>query len=139
MRNLQRVHGDQLHELRDNCERTRADMLRHHEIQWDNLELEIARIPRPIMKYSKRLIELFKAETGLIRLKQYDDARRVRHMIDKILPGEEKRFYEEFDASIEAKRERLRQSQKADLMRLDEKLTGIEWTDYRRREREASM
>ena len=115
------------------------NMRNTHEIQWDNLELEISRIPRPRMKYSKRAIELFRAESGLIRLKQYDDAKKVRMMLDRLLPGEEERFDNAFDEMIEAKRTLLKQSQAFDRERLDEKLKGIEWTDHRRRELEKSI
>ena len=41
------------------------------------------------MKYSKGLLDLINAEESLVRLKQYDDAKNVRRMIDRILPGEE--------------------------------------------------
>ena len=110
-----------------------------HEIQWDNLELEISRIHRPRMKYSKRAIELFKAESGLIRLKQYDDARKVRSMLDRLLPIEEQKFYKVFEEMIEAKRERLRRTQAVNLVRMDEKLKAVEWVDHRRRENEITV
>jgi hypothetical protein len=116
-----------------------AEQQKHHEIQWENLELEISRMARPKMKYSRRAIELFKAEAGLIRLKQYDDARKVRLMLDKLIPGEEERFYREFEASIEAKRAALREAQANDRLRLEEKLKGIQWKDHRRRELEDAM
>ena len=137
--NVDTTHRQELqHVLAHNAD-TMDDRKKAHAIQWDNLELEISRIPRPRMKYSKRAIELFRAESGLIRLKQYDDARKVRLMLDKMLPGEEARFYKEFDDAIEAKRERLRRAQEDDLTRLDELLKGIEWTDHRRRDREAAV
>jgi hypothetical protein len=133
------AHRQELQRVLASNAETLEDRKQAHAIQWDNLELEISRIPRPRMKYSKRAIELFRAESGLIRLKQYDDARKVRLMLDKMLPGEEARFYKEFDDAIEAKRERLRQAQAEDLTRLDELLKGIEWTDHRRRDREAAV
>ena len=43
------------------------------------------------MKYSKGLLDLINAEESLVRLNQYDDAKNVRRMIDRILPGEEVR------------------------------------------------
>ena len=70
------------------------------------------------MKYSKRVIELFKAESGLIRLKQYDDARKVRSMLDRLLPIEEQKFYKAFEDMIEAKRGRLRRTQAVNLVRM---------------------
>lgn len=79
-----------------------------NEIEWENLELAISRIPRPSVKYSKRVIELLKAENGLIKLNQYDDARKVRLMLDRLIPGEVEKFYENFDAMIELKRIKLR-------------------------------
>lgn len=45
------------------CDLIRADLAQTHEIQRENIELELSRISMPSPKYSKRLIELFKAET----------------------------------------------------------------------------
>lgn len=55
--------------------------------------LQIGHIRRPHMKYSKGLLDLINAEESLVRLKQYDDAKNVRRMIDRILPGEEVRCW----------------------------------------------
>ena len=133
------THSKELSSLLVSNVEIEENMRNTHEIQWDNLELEISRIPRPRMKYSKRAIELFRAESGLIRLKQYDDAKKVRMMLDRLLPGEEERFDDAFDEMIEAKRTLLKQAQAFDRERLDEKLKGIEWTDHRRRELEKSI
>ena len=113
-----------------------ADLELTHRIQLENLEKQISRIPRPRMMYSKRTIELIKAEKQLIVLQQYDDAQKVRYMLDKIIPVEKKKFYAAFDASIEEKRTQLRQKQANDLIRADEKIKTIKWSDIRRREKE---
>jgi hypothetical protein len=139
MNNLKSNQNDQLENLRDHRDHLKTALERQHEIEWENLEVEISRMARPPVKYSKRLIELFKAESSLIKLNQYDDARTVRNMIDRIKPGEEKRAYDVFDSSIEAKREQLRRKQQADGMRLEEKVTGIEWEDLRRKDRETAV
>lgn len=91
------------------------------------------------MRYSKRLIELFRAEYNLNKLKQYDEAIKVRRMIDKLLPIEEKRFYDNFDASIRRQREKLAETQAFEDNRFEEKLKAIEWKEIRRRERESNM
>ena len=57
-------HQQEEAELLEYCERAREDLKRTHDIQSENLEKQIQRIPRPPMKYGRRLIELFKAETG---------------------------------------------------------------------------
>ena len=75
----------------------------------------------------------------LIKLCEYEEARKVRSMIDRILPKAEKRFYAEFDNKMEAKRESLRAAQREDIARLEEKLKGLQWKDRRRREKEASL
>jgi hypothetical protein len=137
--NLEVTHRKETDALFQRNGEIEEDLQKSHEIQWDNLELEISRIPRPRMKYSKRAIELFRAESGLIRLKQYDDARKVRLMLDRLVPGEEERVYKEFDDMIEAKRTRLREAQAMDRVRLEEKLKGVEWTDHRRCELEKSV
>ena len=117
-------------------EQLKDDQLASHAIQTENLERELMRIPRPRVKYSKRCIELIKAEHELIRLSQYDDARKVNAMIKKILPKEERRFHQAFDLMLEERRENLRKEQSKDLVRLDEKLKGLKWNDVRSREKE---
>ena len=120
-------------------ERVKQDQLSAHEIQRENLEIELLRIPRPRIKYSKRCIELMKAEHELIRLAQYDDARKVNAMLKRIKPMEEKRFYQKFDEMLDERREHLRKEQAVDLVRLDEKLKGLQWKDVRQREKELSI
>ena len=105
-------------------------------IERENLEKRIGRIPRPRVKYSKRVIELVRAEKELIRLNQYDDAQKVRLMLQKIVPVERKRFYKAFDESIETMRSDLARKQEMDRIRAGEKVKGINWGDMRRREKE---
>jgi hypothetical protein len=50
-------------ETEHHCEMVRADLAQTHKIQRENCEAEVSRITMPSAKYSKRLIELFKAET----------------------------------------------------------------------------
>lgn len=110
-----------------------------HTIQSDNLDQTISKIPRPKMRYSKRMIELFRAEYGLNKLKQYDDAIKVRKMIDKLLPKEEKKFYAHFDKTVETKRETLAKIHEDDNARLEEKMRKAEWNHIRQQEREANL
>jgi hypothetical protein len=46
------------------CEHIRNDIAQLHDIQLEKLEKDISKRVQPHMKYSKRLIELFKAESG---------------------------------------------------------------------------
>lgn len=50
--------------VEETCAHMRADLEKTHEIEVENLEKKIARLEKPHTKYSKRLIELFKAESG---------------------------------------------------------------------------
>jgi hypothetical protein len=79
----------------------------YHSIQTGNLTQTISKIHEPSLRYSKRLIELHKAETGLNRLNQYDDAMKVRKMIDKILPVEHRKHTTHFEKAIESQRVKL--------------------------------
>ena len=110
-----------------------------HTIQNDNLDQTISKIPRPKMRYSKRMIELFRAEYGLNKLKEYDEAIKVRRMIDKLLPKEEKKFYDHFEKTIEAKRVTLAKIHADDNARLEEKQRKIEWNHIRQKEYEANL
>eukprot|EP01041_Mallomonas_annulata_P007571 gene7571-15524_t len=121
------------------CDSMSADLQSTHRIQWENLEKEIERIPRPLMKYSRRMIELLKSEAGLIKLCEYEEARKVRVFIDRLKPREERRFWTSFDAKIEARREDLRTSQRGDTLRLQEKLKNIQLTAARVKERKSQI
>ena len=129
----------QEHDVKSLCQQLRKNQTRYHEIEWENLELTISRIPIPRMKYRKRTQELIRAEDELIKLDQYEDARKVRYMLERILPKEEKEFYSAFNASIEDKRKNLRLKQSEEDVKLDEKLKGILWNDLRKRERNMSV
>ncbi len=123
----------------EECESLQDDLDLFHAIQTENLELQISRIDRPRVKYSKRAIELVKAETELIRLAQYDDARKVRRMLEKLLPVEEKKFYEKFDKTVADRRVNLQTKQSFDRIKLEEKIKGLRWNDLRRREKMISI
>lgn len=112
------------------------DMELTHKIEWQKLNKKISKIPRPRMMYSKRAIELMKAENELIRLCQYDDAEKVRLMLNKLLPVEKKKFYKEFDDRIEKMRVDLREKQKTDAIKLGEKTKIVKWNGIRKREKE---
>ena len=132
-----RGHADYMKVIvTEECERLRADTLLTHAIQSENLEHELSLIPVPRMKYSKRANELMNAEKELIRLCQYDDARKVRIMLDKIVPGEKAQFYKTFEDSKEQRRKNLKKRQRSDLIKLDEKLKAKSWSELRRSERD---
>lgn len=119
-------------QMMDNLENT-------HQIQVENLEKELRRIPRPAMKYSRRLIELFKAEEGLIKLDDFEEARKVRVVIDRMLPKEERRFYKAFDDKLALRLQQLKDNQSDERARLMEKTKGMQWTEARRREKELKI
>jgi hypothetical protein len=121
------------------CNEIEAEMNLFQDIERENLEKQISRVHRPPMKYSKRMIELFKAEHELIKLHQYEDARKVRRMIDKILPAEEKAFEENFEAFLNNKRVRLHKLQNVKRQQQEEKLKAMQWNDLRARELETKM
>lgn len=75
---LKTSHRSQIDAMNVKCASMEAEQRRTNEIECENLELEISRMSHPCVKYSKRVIELGKAEIGLIKLKQFDDARNVR-------------------------------------------------------------
>lgn len=111
----------------------------YHSIQTSNLTQTISKIHEPSLRYSKRLIELHKAETGLNRLNQYDDAMKVRKMIDKILPIEQKKHKTHFEKTIESQRIKLASIQASDSSKLEEKLKKYEWNEIRRRDQEVAL
>ena len=66
LKEVKAKHARDREEVREVCERMRQDLKKTHSIQWENLERQISRISKPPMKYSKRLIELMKAESGYV-------------------------------------------------------------------------
>lgn len=121
------------------CNELTIELNKQHQIQKENLELEIMRIPKPRMKYCKRTLELLHAEDELIKLNQYDDARKVRSMLDKILPNEIKKYYATHDNAINNKRNQLHMNQQNDILKLEEKIKNIKYIDIRRREKEKNV
>jgi hypothetical protein len=57
-------HQVEEREVERQCQRMREQLAKTHEIEFENLEKIISRSKLPPMVYSKRLIELFKAESG---------------------------------------------------------------------------
>lgn len=74
----------------------------------------------------------------LIKLCEYEEARKVRYMIDKILPGEIKKNEQMFESAKQKAREDLALAQKGDVGRLEEKIKALVWKDKRRRDTEQS-
>lgn len=137
--NVRLKHMAQKAGISSKCAAMKADQDRFHQIQWENLELTISRIPRPHLRSSKKLIELMKAELGLIKTNQYEDAEKVHRMVSKILPSEEKAFFNKFDKSIESRRENLRNKQLRDSLKLEEAMKAVVWDDIRSREMELKI
>jgi hypothetical protein len=75
-------------------------------------------------------------QCSLIKLCEYEEARKVRNMIDKILPGEVRKNEEVFEQTKQQVRAKLAQAQQEDLGRLQEKIKALVWKDKRRRETE---
>lgn len=125
--------------LEEEIDRMMENLENTHQIQLENLDKELRRIPRPAMKYSRRLIELFKAEEGLIKLDEFEEAQKVRVVIDRMLPKEERRFYKAFDEKLAARLQQLKDNQTEERSRLMEKTKGMQWTEARRREKEMKI
>ena len=54
------------------------DLQRKQQIERDNLEKKIAATPEPLIKFSKKLLELIQAEKSLTQLKQFEMAIAAR-------------------------------------------------------------
>lgn len=123
----------------EECAQLEADLELSRRIQTENLEFEISNIPTPRVMYSKRAIELKKAEAELIRLAQYDDARKVSLMLEKLIPLEEKVRMKKFEEEIELKREVLARKQKQNAVRIEEKVKGLKWNGTRQAEKRSNI
>lgn len=125
--------------VEEECESMRADALLTHAIQRENLEHELSLIPIPRMKYSKRTNEMMNEEKELIRLCQYDEARKVRNRLDKIVPVEEARFYKDFEEGKQKKWDKLMKQQNIDMIKLEEKIKTKKWGELRRSEKDMKV
>jgi hypothetical protein len=59
-------HTQEIERIREVGDDLRNDLAKTHEIQEENHEKTLMRMSLPHTKYSKRLIELFKAESGYV-------------------------------------------------------------------------
>ena len=123
----------------EECAQLEADLELSRRIQTENLEFEISKTSTPRVMYSKRAIELKKAQDELIRLAQYDDARKVSLMLEKLLPQEEKARMKEFELDIQRKRENLSVKQKQYAVRIEEKVKGLKWAGTRQAEKRSNI
>lgn len=119
---LRRKHAEEDGRVSQYCADKEARLDHLHQVQRTQLEMELANLPVPRPKLSKRCLELLDSEANLSRLKQYEEAKAVRRMIDKIKPKEEKRFYKEFEGKKEARRRALLARQAEERRRLGERL-----------------
>ena len=108
-------------------------------IQRENLTLELSRMKKPRMKYSKLRMEYKTAEVRLCELKQYDDAKNVRKMLAKIDAEEEAKFDADFQQTLQNKIDLLTKFQKEAGARQEEKESHVRWKQRRLREKEASI
>src|SRR5690606_21932595 len=59
---------------------------------------------------------------SLIALGEFEEAKKVRRMLDRVQPHDEQRFQASIEATINRKRQTLADRQSADLRKLDEKI-----------------
>jgi len=118
------------------CTALEEDLATSHAIARENLEFKISRMEVPRVKYSKRVIELTRSESELVRLKLYDDAAQVRRMLGKVQPQEEDRWIKNFEESISDMRTALHAKQEAEWVRLSEKTKGLRWNAIREKEKQ---
>jgi hypothetical protein len=77
---------------------------------------------------------------SLIKLSQYDDARKVRLMIDRLQPAEDAAFKREWErAALQSRREGLARSHRQLAERAQAKADTLRWTETRRVEREKKL
>ncbi len=72
----------------------------------------------------------------MIKLCQYEEAKKVRVFIDRILPTEERQNELDFQEFNDSKRRELKKCQTEDVARLEERIKAIIVTQERKNERE---
>lgn len=133
---LQARHKDWKKQVEMHCKEFLEESEKEFEIQRENLALEMSRIEKPRIKYSKTRMEYKNAEVKLSNLKQYDDAKNVRRMLKTIDAREEAAWDKLFETRMQAKIDKLAQFQKESKARHEEKMSAIKWKELRKREKE---
>ena len=88
-------------------------------------------------RYSKRVLELRRAESGLSRLHRFDEAKNVRRMIDKIEGPEKRAHAKAIEEATRKTLDKMRADQESQSKRLNERLGETKWATTRRGESEA--
>jgi hypothetical protein len=136
---LKKAQRQKIEEEREYFQKEKSNEHLFHTIQSTNLEQTISKIHVPEFRGSKRLADLAKSELNLNKSKAYDEAMKVRRMIEKIQPKEEKQFFRAFELSIEKKRADVERLQKLDDDRVEEKLKRMKWNELRNQEKDTAM
>lgn len=137
--NLKATHINQEHSLNDYCQSKIDGHNQTFDILHEKLHEKLDKMKMPNVKYSKRLLSLFEAEKNLNKLKLFEDALKVRLMINKLQPIEEYNFQNEFNLKKGLKKKQLERYENVENKKLDEYLKTIQWKDIRRRERESNV
>ncbi|GMH50198.1 hypothetical protein TrRE_jg8487 [Triparma retinervis] len=135
-RQLSVRHKDWKSQVESHCKEFLEESEKEFEIQRENLALEMGRIEKPRIKYSKARMEYKNAEVKLSNLKQYDDAKNVRRMLKTIDAREEAAWDKAFEDKMQAKINKLAEFQKDSRARHVEKMSAITWKELRKREKE---
>lgn len=130
-------HAEHREELEAECTFRERDLQASHAAQTENLHLDIENFHEPRFKASKYLLELTQAELSLVRLRQYDDAKNVRRMMDRIEPGERAAWRDQHQAAIKHKLDSLDKKQKEELKNTHERVSADRWRGIRHRQRDA--
>lgn len=114
------------------CEKLQSDLAALQSIERENLSHEMAIQVPGKCRFSKRVLELRRAESGLSRLHRFDEAKNVRRMIDKIEGPERRAHAKALEEQTAATYEKLRLAQESQSKRLHERLGENRWAATRR-------
>lgn len=121
------------------CQDREKDLRATHEWEVLELEREIRRQPPPRIKFSKELLELKSAEANLTQLKRFEEAKNVRKKINRVEPVETQRFIAAVAMRNERRRVGLRERQRVERQRLQEKVHDRRLQAQRHREKNITL
>jgi len=105
-------------------------------IERDNFDYARAITVPAKQRYSKRVLELRRAETGLSALGRFDEAKNVRAMIDKLEAPERKAHLRRVSDDLAKGSAKLRNEHESQRKRVDERLGEVKWAGRRSAARE---
>merc|ERR1719502_2297428 len=121
------------------CDKKKKFRDKKQKYQIENIDKNIKFTPVPRMKYSPYLMGLRQAEKRLASLHQYNEAKDVRSMLERLQPVEDRAFVSNFNKAMNHKKSELLRKHKEEDKFLNESLRGLHYGVKHRANKSAAV